>query len=170
MLSPDSEESRKQFEAWAKDSWGEDATEKVGKDFCYSKSWINSAWQGWQAARQPSQSEPVYLYSFNGGGSWFSSDKTLYDVTKDDSTYDWKVLYAAPQQAIPSGWISVKDRLPEDGAYVQAHSPNYGQCTACFTTTTHGVQWWCRGQDTAINPSHWMPLPASPTAPIERDK
>jgi hypothetical protein len=50
MLSPDSEESRKQFEAWAKDSWGEDATEKVGKDFCYSKSWISCAWQGWQAA------------------------------------------------------------------------------------------------------------------------
>jgi hypothetical protein len=75
-----------------------------------------------------------------------------------------KATIAAPQQAIPSGWISVKDKLPENErvmtlspAYAEGEHMRHRIMDGQFVKVCHDV-------------SHWMPLPASPTAPIERDK
>jgi hypothetical protein len=109
-------------------------------------------------ARQSSQSEPVAEYvRFTGDGKIFSP----YNGFKYRNDYVPQIgdkLYAAPQQAIPSGWISVKDRLP---------SRDYKQ--ACLTVTADG---WFRviefdGYKFPSQVTHWMQMP---TAPIERDK
>jgi hypothetical protein len=59
------------------------------------------------AARQSSQSEPVaiYQYAFCACCNWFDADIALYEKFKDDPSYEWRIVYAAPQQAIPSGLI-----------------------------------------------------------------
>jgi hypothetical protein len=76
---------------------------------------------------------------------------------------------AAP---VPSGWISVKDRLPEVGQGVIAYRPTAQQTsdpTVCVTFYSgrekedwQGVK---HSFDCLCHPSHWMPLPAAPQVP-----
>ena len=74
-------------------------------------------------------------------------------------------LYASPpKQAIPEGWISTKDRLPDqlelkikliDGSEIYAWYQSDGD-----------YYWNCGGCEIFIDESkvtHWMPLPAAPT-------
>jgi hypothetical protein len=89
--------SRKEFEAHfhfidpkkTKDSWG-----KV----TYAYSHVEAMWEGWQAARQSSQSEPVAVFTgkFKGnvnGKQWIECELTGAMPNTGD------LLYAAPQQA-----------------------------------------------------------------------
>lgn len=57
-------------------------------------------------------------------------------------------------------WISVKDRLPEDGRYVLAWSPGWGEWTICFYNE-FGKDWFTEDHFMPF-PSHWMPLPEPP--------
>jgi hypothetical protein len=114
-------------------------------------------------ARQSSQSEPVAVFTgkFKGnvnGKQWIECELTGAMPNTGD------LLYAAPQQAIPRGWISVKDKLPENErvmtlspAYAEGEHMRHRIMDGQFVKVCHDV-------------SHWMPLPASPAAPIERDK
>jgi hypothetical protein len=133
-----------------------------------------NAW-AWKA-KQSSQSEPVAKVIRNSAGQILIQDGK--GGSFDMSQYVGQSFYAAPQQAIPSGWISVTDtnKLPKDGESVQVWLPNYGQMVANMTKTEHGVHWWCKGQQSQCYPTHWqsmLPAPdssAAPTSPIESDK
>jgi hypothetical protein len=118
-------------------------------------------------ARQSSQSEPVgEIYEMNG--------RATVDLWNTDLEAGTK-LYAAPQQAIPSGWMPI-ETAPKDGTEIDVW---------CFDSENEGYRvtnaWYCNALNKwrsygdgemvwANMPSYWMPLPASPTAPIERDK
>lgn len=56
------------------------------------------------------------------------------------------------------GWISVKDRLPEEGVNVLAFQSIGGRPVISVTTYKPGCGWW----SCCLEPSHWMPLPAAP--------
>lgn len=74
----------------------------------------------------------------------------------------------AQQEAIrlSTGWISVKDKLPDrDGSYI-VHS---GKSGAVFT-----AHFWARdghwsGRSLDLNVTHWMPLPEPPKGGIKDD-
>jgi hypothetical protein len=98
-------------------------------------------------------------------------------VTKVNKDYADGNL-AAPQQAIHSGWISVDDRLPNLSCVeikrldvlcrfeTYKDKPHYK--VVPYVKRRDSVPSFEDGSSDFI--THWMPLPASPTAPIERDK
>jgi hypothetical protein len=81
--------SLKEFQQWLKDT---------------GRGWSEIAFAAWKAARQSSQSEPVYLLSV--GNSLY--EKVMPENVEDLRKYTTvETLYAAPQQAIPSGWWAI---------------------------------------------------------------
>jgi hypothetical protein len=79
-----------------------------------------------------------------------------------------KATITSPQQAIPSGWISVKDRLPEKNTDCIVWMPSRGTVMVCKYFNTWSLVLMPDSKEPPI--THWVPLPSSPTAPIERDK
>ena len=60
-------------------------------------------------------------------------------------------------------WISVKDRLPEDGHWPERYlavSKSKGLCLACYSEY-HNAWWVSPYRLTDI--TYWMPLPAPPS-------
>lgn len=57
-------------------------------------------------------------------------------------------------------WISVKDRLPEDGKYVLVWEPNLNAID--FSRYDKASDYWIDHEYNAMFPSHWMPLPPPP--------
>jgi hypothetical protein len=116
-----------------------------------------------QAIRELKQkSTKPHCYRCNGKGVIANLNTTSGWESCPESAHG--ITLAAPQQAIPSGWISVKDKLPENErvmtlspAYAEGEHMRHRIMDGQFVKVCHDV-------------SHWMPLPASPTAPIERDK
>ena len=81
-----------------------------------------------------------------------------------------KPLYAAPQPALSAGWVSVDERLPEPNVEVLCAGRGWGNSfvTACYydderrewyPINTH----WTDATGCAQYPTHWMPLPPSPS-------
>ena len=79
-------------------------------------------------------------------------------------------LYAAPQPALSAGWVSVDERLPEPNVEVLCAGRGWGNSfvTACYydderrewyPINTH----WTDATGCAQYPTHWMPLPPSPS-------
>lgn len=65
-----------------------------------------------------------------------------------------------------SEWISVKDRLPEEGATVVLHTEQDAEPTSMVGRYL-GASWsmlsWCCGCTSPVScVTHWMPLPAAP--------
>jgi hypothetical protein len=126
-----------------------------------------------QAARQSSQSEPVAVFTgkFKGnvnGKQWIECELTGAMPNTGD------LLYAAPQQAIPSGWTSVKDGLPpDDGAELWMCLENgvvYDGYYSHDDKTFNGFNLGYDGDSAVLQGvTHWQLL-IKPTAPIERDK
>lgn len=61
-------------------------------------------------------------------------------------------------------WISVKDRLPEDGQKVLVCGTRKGMQVGVFRGLMHpfdAMGWWWK-KDTRLDVTHWMPLPESP--------
>jgi hypothetical protein len=150
--------SRKEFEAYY--------LRKNGFDL--SKFWVNGAypetpianthWMVWQASRQSSQSEPVAIVDVESN----TGARLLNNVGLTDGD----LLYAAPQQAIPSGWMPI-ETAPKDGTRILVGHPEHESITAKWNNNT----WEHRaGSYVRHTPTHWQNLPASPTAPIESDK
>jgi hypothetical protein len=108
-------------------------------------------WEGWQAARQSSQSEPVAV--FRNTDDRYFVEFPSYDGL--ENIPDKSPLFlAAPQQAIPSGWKF------SDAEVLEWNSRNDDK----FQGKVHEAR-------TAIEDARSMHmLSASPTAPIERDK
>jgi hypothetical protein len=93
--------SRKEFQQWLKDT---------------GRGWSEIAFEAWKAkaARQSSQSEPVASLE-----EWLVTNMPAGTVIGDPKWWARKInnvlgYLAAPQQAIPSGWISVDDTLPSN--------------------------------------------------------
>ena len=68
----------------------------------------------------------------------------------------------ADGKAEAAEWISVEERLPEDGENVLAIDSE-GKTEVCFYETEHkGVFQMCGGLCKIFNITHWMPLPEPP--------
>jgi hypothetical protein len=124
--------SRREFEEWNKKTY------PLG-----SKEISHFRWQAWQAARQSSQSEPVGELSMDYQG--FGSYKQMKQMPEG-----YHKLYAAPQQAIPSGWKLVPIEPTEE-----------------MLSEIHLIDSFSLE---ALKARYKAMLEASPTAPIERDK
>jgi hypothetical protein len=96
--------SRKQFEAWA---LKEELDIEKFQGF-YVNDYTDAKWLGWKASRQSiSQSEPL-------AGYVSKLPITNPQSIRADANDVFKVpVYAAPQQAIPSGWIDSKQLIAE---------------------------------------------------------
>ena len=87
----------------------------------------------------------------------FETDKYLESIDGHDI-----YLYLSPTKQIPDGWISTKDRLPDqlelkikliDGSEIYAWYQSDGD-----------YYWNCGGREIFIDElkvTHWMPLPAA---------
>ena len=73
----------------------------------------------------------------------------------------------------PVKWISTKERLPEDGAYVIGRYKNNDMAVVCVFEHDEDLVFWRamveEGWETECDsgPTHWMPLPAPPTEETE---
>lgn len=64
--------------------------------------------------------------------------------------------------ALPSPWVSVKDKLPENGSVCLVCGAKGGMRVARLRTWEKGVGWTVIGTGKLFNASHWMELPAPP--------
>ena len=81
---------------------------------------------------------------------------------KYDALNDAIDLINAP--SLLRGWISVKDRLPEDGQKVLVCGTRKGMQVGVFRGLMHpfdAMGWWWK-KDTRLDVTHWMPLPEPP--------
>jgi hypothetical protein len=67
----------------------------------------------------------------------------------------------AAVQMIPSPWISVKDRLPDDDENVLAYNSESGDIDMAWY---NGEEWILEDlyEIEYLHPTHWMPLPDAP--------
>jgi hypothetical protein len=127
---------------------------------------IEAHWETWKAARQSSQSEPVATLSINIHDEYSLTLNAFEDGEDDGENYARLIamlgkghhkLYAAPQQAIPSGWKSLSD----------------GQW---MNIVNHDRAWESYSKEEAVHEAVKMTEAkckennASPAAPIESDK
>jgi hypothetical protein len=129
-------------------------------------------------ARQSSQSEPVSKDICKEIAMKITAGKGVGDLSIRLTWSElWayseslRELYAAPQQAIPSGWISVNDAMPEDGTEIYGANIKGEVWAECFDSAEPlgSMVFWM------VNKYPLPPLAASfksasPTAPIESDK
>lgn len=62
-------------------------------------------------------------------------------------------------------WISVKDRLPEEGQEVLVWSDRYGRTIATYMNSNRYGTIWKYSSDPLVTfnaPSKWQPLPPAP--------
>ena len=60
-------------------------------------------------------------------------------------------------------WISVKDRMPEDGQEVIVYSPDEDVQSGVCYFEDYGFQGDCNLRSILVNITHWMPLPEPPS-------
>jgi hypothetical protein len=123
-------------------------------------------WNIWKLARQSSQSEPV-------GRVVHRKDTTQYGMLYTHLPEGTNLFLAAPQQAIPSGWISVDDTLPSNPEERVLAMETDGEVYRLYY---RDGKWLDIDGYELLAVHAWMEFPemydlsASPTAPIERDK
>jgi hypothetical protein len=64
-------------------------------------------------------------------------------------------------ESVPSAWISVKDRLPEDGKNVLAYDSESGSIDMAYYSEN---EWFLEDlyEIEYLHPTHWMRLPDAP--------
>jgi hypothetical protein len=131
----------------------------------------HTRWGAWQAARQSNQSEPVALGMLKNDGTYGVMWKQKLDFYATGKYQSIPLYLAAPQQAIPSGWVSVKDSLPNELDSVLVFGVLAGDNESSVSEAYRDADnWYSVRRVNVSSVTHWMPLPASPTAPIESDK
>lgn len=65
------------------------------------------------------------------------------------------------------GWISVDERLPEDGAIVLTVDSEGEQQVCFYEEELKGIFQQCGGLVQIFNITHWMPLPEAPKGGAE---
>ena len=106
----------------------------------------------------------------------------LFDGQRFGNGFTHTALYTGEQlvaalttqpQAQPTGWIRVEDRLPPKFEEVLVFFRDGTlAATGQYTDNQHDHDGWCypaecHAEDEWPVVSHWMPLPATPTAPTE---
>jgi hypothetical protein len=142
--------SRRDFEKWLDSTaWKND-----------SLTFHNDLYQAWQAARQSSQSEPVgqvirarVIDRVDGSQEKLGMADIDWSLVKDGD-----LLYAAPQQAIPSGWKLVPIEI------------TYEMRQAAYEVDEHDIPPSLVTGEQRLKAVWKAILSASPTAPIESDK
>ena len=71
-------------------------------------------------------------------------------------------LWEIAQAPTVGGWISVEDRLPEDGQDVVATVKDGTKDIVTYRTERGGMWWGCEGWWPTSYVTHWMPLPTPP--------
>ena len=71
----------------------------------------------------------------------------------------WNVIDDAPTV---SGWVSVKDRLPEHGKRYLIYATSGDNKIGYITTTAFGGHFVLSGRRAYWKVTHWMPLPEPP--------
>jgi hypothetical protein len=114
--------------------------------FCGGKAQIAHSQDG-DSARVICHFWPVCM----GSGAWKHEN--------DEAIANWNLR--APVAAPVPQWISVEDRLPENGqTVIAAWLPDYPNYSRAIT---YDPPTWRDGDGDQYNrPSHWMPLPAAP--------
>jgi hypothetical protein len=148
--------SRKQFEAWyeanampLESNWF-----YREKDGGYKLNFVENTWEGWQASRQSSQSEPV-------GKAMVSPIDANYTIAtfNIETVPEGTNLYAAPQQAIPAK----PPRWYQRSEIVQAlKRMNY-----CVPIQEELADWFTMHLQYAFNKGFQKGQSASPAAPID---
>jgi len=62
-------------------------------------------------------------------------------------------------------WVSVEDRLPDDGVIVLVFQPLAASEPVWLGYYDSDLESWCGADHDAMQPSHWMELPAPPDVP-----
>lgn len=110
------------------------------------------------------ESKELFFYELEGRGYIFQNkkwDETKHGFEDDMLNMAWEMWSSAKHsnkaQAVPE-WISVQDRMPEEGEEVFVHS--YGQ----VRQATRASSWAggfkernCYGWQATYSQSHWMP-------------
>jgi hypothetical protein len=145
-------------------------------------------------ARQSSQSEPIYFYrnresEINGEimySGWHECNKSWFDQCNlphhVDKYYQTRIVYTAPQQAIPSGFKLVPIKPSDEHITSMAIRSDHGLGVPGYYDTlpiqfgaTHAQRMESTKREMrqlyeeAIGEGFYK-LSASPTAPIESDK
>lgn len=82
-----------------------------------------------------------------------------YKVAKDQVADTSKVMNSSNNS---NGWVSVKERLPEDGQEVLVFEEGTIS-TNCFSNRREPfLRWDLYPNGFSCDPSHWMPLPEAP--------
>lgn len=132
-------------------------------------------WQGWRAKGRAvlAQAAPVAGFNFDGFraelrrqaehtetyGSCAEAARIAFDCAVDALDEFIDAAPAAPvAAAVPAGWVSVAERLPENGAQVLIYTPNARTFKVWIDERYDGG--WNDWNDSEV--SHWAPLPAAP--------
>ena len=92
----------------------------------------------------------------------------LIEVLSKHIPYGYATLCLIAEELIAEGvtvqeWISVKDRLPEDGEIVLVCGSRGGVYTAVFNKPGQYRGWHkLNSKSHYCDPTHWMPLPQPP--------
>lgn len=107
---------------------------------------------------------------------WIASNEDIvFNARSATEAADLIERLVAPGESAPTGWISVKDRLPEDGApvlvcYIGAKGSVKGDapCTDGTANYYRGAWYWweeygaSNDEPVKVKITHWMPLPEPP--------
>ena len=95
---------------------------------------------------------------------------TLSDLTEEDGAYEWAwvdAIHEIEHAPTVNGWISVKDRLPENEQYVILWTKTGVMKYAKYLDDEPHRPWItydengsCRAWDNVV--THWMPMPEPP--------
>lgn len=153
------------------------------------EAWFDEGWNACRAAML--QAEPVTtanklgnspvipdgwkLVPVEPNGDMLAAAQDAYGETDGDiaSTLRAAMLAAAPQltgsdpATVPDTWIPVSERMPENEVDVQIYCPGSKEQMVGYLERNEQEGYfryatWRTGDGIYCQPSHWMPLPASP--------
>lgn len=111
-------------------------------------------------------SDEIAEYLYNQGYCKQSEVLIIPEMSDDDIQRAIDFIKKSRLQIIPDdkaeAWISVDERLPEDGETVLTISSEAKMEVCFYKTEWEGIFQQCHGLIKIYNITHWMPLPEAP--------